>query len=104
MAEIFLSEYKVELPSKPLYVDRLHWWEHADGAIQYAGDGQFDKVALPAVPPVTDPVTPPDSGGSAVPADWEITIPSFKISIHKKYGVIHIPPKIQKRSFKCFSQ
>lgn len=93
-AELFLSQYRVELPSKPLYVDKLHFWECADGAIQYAGDGQFEKVVIPATPPAetpppvgeTPPIgggsTPPDSGG--VPAaDWEITVPSFKILIKR---------------------
>ncbi len=95
-AELFLSEYKVELPSKPLYVDKLHYWEHADGAIQYAGDGLFEKVALPASPPAGETPPPtgetPPSGGSTDPiilpdpsprVIWEITIPSFKIYIKR---------------------
>ena len=91
MAEIFLSQYKVELPSKPLYVDKLHWWESADGAIQYAGDGQFEKVVVavqePPTPPPPSDVTPPSGGGSTDPitltGDLEITIPSFKIYIKR---------------------
>jgi hypothetical protein len=61
-ADIFSSEYRVSLPSKVLYVDRLKYWEFENGKMQYAPDGVFE----PVIPPVPDPDGPQDSGG--VPA------------------------------------
>jgi hypothetical protein len=40
-ADIFSSEFKVKLPGKVLYVDKLKYWEHELGKMQYASDGVF---------------------------------------------------------------
>ena len=40
-ADLFSSEYKVNLPGKPLYVEKLKYWEFENGKMQYAPDGVF---------------------------------------------------------------
>jgi hypothetical protein len=88
-AEILLSQYNVELPERPLYVEKLHFWEYQNGFMQYAGDGIFQKVAVQPAPdpnpdpdpdPIPDPIPNPDPLGTG---SMEITVPSFKITVKK---------------------
>jgi hypothetical protein len=62
-ADLICSQYKVALPEKMIYVDKLKYWEYASGLMQYAPDGVFESVVPPVAadpPPAdTDPATPP---------------------------------------------
>ncbi len=82
-ADMMISQYRISLPSKPLYVNKLKYWEFESGKMQYASDGIFEHV-IPAM------VDLPDSGGApaAVPTDPAVQPPAASTA----YPIIHTCP------------
>jgi hypothetical protein len=76
-ADIMISQYRVSLPSKALYVDKLKYWEFENGKMQYAPDGVFERV-IPAV--VSEP--PPADENPYVPPADQLPATSKDVNIH----------------------
>jgi hypothetical protein len=61
-AELLVSQYKVELPEKPLYVTQVRWWEYSNGRMQFAEDGVFEKQVVTPIPVDTGGGDQPGTG------------------------------------------
>ncbi len=57
-ANIISSQFNVTLPEKPLYVDKLKYWEYENGKMQYDENGQFEANNIPVPPPPSGDALP----------------------------------------------